>query len=114
MADFPSGIILLWHGAIVDIPAGWTLCDGTHGTPNLQNKFIPGAGDVYAVGDLGGSISHTHAFTSNTHRHTLPVGTDIESGSGYTPETSLDAATGTTDAADTRPPYHALAWIMKL
>lgn len=45
------GIIVLWYGAIVDIPAGWQLCDGTNGTPDLRNKFIAGAGDTYAVDD---------------------------------------------------------------
>lgn len=28
-----AGIICLWYGAIVDIPSGWHLCDGTEGTP---------------------------------------------------------------------------------
>lgn len=44
-----KGIVCLWSGAIVDIPAGWQLCDGTNGTPDLRDKFIIGAGDTYAV-----------------------------------------------------------------
>lgn len=45
-----KNIIVLWSGAIVDIPAGWALCDGNNGTPNLQDKFVIGAGDTFAVG----------------------------------------------------------------
>ena len=34
----PQGGIIMWSGAIVDIPTGWALCDGTNGTPNLDRK----------------------------------------------------------------------------
>lgn len=42
-----KGIIVLWGGAIVDIPAGWALCDGNAGRPDLRDKFIIGAGNTY-------------------------------------------------------------------
>lgn len=52
-----KGIIVLWGGAIVDIPAGWHLCDGSviggRTLPDLRDKFVVGAGDTYAVGDTG-------------------------------------------------------------
>jgi hypothetical protein len=41
----PIGGIIMWSGALVDIPAGWQLCDGTNGTPDLQNRFILAAGE---------------------------------------------------------------------
>lgn len=41
-------IICIWAGAIVDIPAGWSLCDGNGGRPDLRNKFLIGAGDTFA------------------------------------------------------------------
>lgn len=50
-----KNIIVLWSGAIVDIPAGWALCDGNNGTPNLVDKFIIGAGSTYNPGDAGGT-----------------------------------------------------------
>lgn len=61
----PVGGIIMWSGAIANIPSGWQLCDGTNGTPNLRDKFIVGAGTTYAVGAAGGSkdavaVSHTH------------------------------------------------------
>lgn len=46
-----KGIICLWGGAIVDIPAGWHLCDGTNGTPDLRDRFVIGAGSTYNPDD---------------------------------------------------------------
>jgi hypothetical protein len=37
-------MIVIWAGAIVDIPAGWVLCDGNNNTPDLRGCFIVGAG----------------------------------------------------------------------
>lgn len=45
------GMIMLWNGAVVDIPSGWHLCDGTVGTPDLRNKFVIGAGLAYNPDD---------------------------------------------------------------
>jgi len=46
-----KGIIVLWGGAIVDIPAGWALCDGVSGRPDLRDTFIIGAGSTYNPDD---------------------------------------------------------------
>lgn len=56
---FPVGAIIMWYGDPGDIPDGWALCDGTGGTPNLENRFIVGAGDTYALGATGGAASVT-------------------------------------------------------
>lgn len=45
------GMIMLWYGAVVDIPSGWALCDGTNSTPDLTDCFVIGAGDTYAPDD---------------------------------------------------------------
>lgn len=34
----PIGSIIAWHGT--EIPEGWSICDGSNGTPNLIGKFI--------------------------------------------------------------------------
>lgn len=36
----PSGVISMWSGTLVSIPAGYALCDGSNGTPDLTDKFI--------------------------------------------------------------------------
>jgi microcystin-dependent protein len=74
--SMPSGGIIMWSGSIASIPAGWFLCNGLNGTPNLQDRFVVGAGSAYAVGDTGGAATvaltleqtpaHTHTFSGNT------------------------------------------------
>lgn len=58
-AYIPRGGIILWSGSIATIPAGWLLCNGTGGTPNLQNRFVVGAGNTYAVGAAAGAATVT-------------------------------------------------------
>ena len=90
----PSGIISMWFGSIATIPAGWFLCDGTNGTPNLRDRFIVGAGSTYAQGATGGSanaivVAHTHSASSSSsssvndpgHVHTANAGlSDFDGG----------------------------------
>ena len=82
-STFISGMIILWSGSIVSIPAGWVLCDGTNSTPDLRDRFVVGAGTSYAVGNTGGSanaivVSHTHTATSTVtdpgHAHNYAFG----------------------------------------
>lgn len=47
-----KNIIVLWSGAIADIPAGWALCDGNNTTPDLRDRFIVGAGGAYSPDEL--------------------------------------------------------------
>lgn len=108
-----KGIVVMWSGAIADIPTGWSLCNGSNGTPDLRDKFIPGAGSTYAVGATGGNINHTHTFTSNLHQHRIKDGEEISSGEDYHFDTTDVSVNGTTDTQDGRPPYYALAYIMK-
>lgn len=39
-STMPSGGIIMWSGTIASIPAGWALCNGANGTPDLTDKFI--------------------------------------------------------------------------
>lgn len=113
MPQIQSGMILLWSGAIIDIPVGYFLCDGNNGTPDLRDRFVIGAGDTYAVDATGGSVNHAHDFTSDGHDHSLPSGADLTSGGFIDDTTTIETDTGTTDPASTLPPYYALAYIMK-
>lgn len=172
---FPSGGIIMWSGSIASIPAGWALCDGSNGTPNLRNRFIVGAGSTYAVNDTGGANSvtlttaqlpshthgagtlatgsagsHSHSGSTNStgaHTHSLPVeggglpgspeiapntientgsastgsagahshSLSINSNGSHTHSISgSTAAAGSGNSHENRPPYFALAYIMKL
>ena len=114
----PVGGIIMWSGSVVSIPSGWALCDGSNGTPDLRNRFVVGAGDVYSVAGIGGTtdsvvVSHTHeylyrgtetvvsgAFSSNT------VGSDST-------VTGITSSTGESGVNKNLPPYYALAFIMR-
>jgi microcystin-dependent protein len=82
-AAIPAGLIAIWHGLLANIPAGWVLCDGENGTPNLLDKFVKGVADAETdPGDTGGEASvtlaaadlpsHKHSIAnSGTHQHTI-------------------------------------------
>lgn len=91
----PTGIIAMWAGLTTNVPAGWHLCDGTNGTPNLIGMFIVGAGSGGpAAGQTGGSNIQT--ITSSTvgpHSHggaTVAVGNHAHTGAvgGYALQTA--------------------------
>jgi microcystin-dependent protein len=63
LAAFPAGGIIMWSGSIAAIPAGWALCNGTSGTPDLRDRFVIGAGTLYAVNATGGSATSVSAGT---------------------------------------------------
>jgi microcystin-dependent protein len=119
LGGIPTGIISLWSGSILTIPSGWNICDGTNGTPDLRDRFIVGAGSAYAVGGTGGEATHTLTIDE------IPAHT--HSAAGWTPPltrwydttagSSLSYTSGFTggdQAHENRPPYYALAYIMKL
>lgn len=71
-----AGLIVEFFGLSSNIPDGWQLCDGTNDTPNLIDKFILGAGDIYSINDTGGSAdavvpSHNHSNSSTGTDGTL-------------------------------------------
>lgn len=73
----PTGGIILWSGSVGAIPAGWALCNGSNGTPDLRSRFVVGAGSAYNVNATGGTadavvVSHSHSITDPGHRHLMP------------------------------------------
>lgn len=139
--SFPSGGIIMWSGSITSIPQGWALCNGSNGTPDLRDRFIVGAGSTYTVGETGGANSvtlttaqmpaHSHTATVNDpgHSHSVSGATQQTNGGGTiitgrnntvttsTATTGISVSIGSTgggQAHENRPPYYALALIMKL
>ena len=103
----PRGIITAWSGAYNQIPAGWLLCDGSNGTPDLRGRFIFGAGTL-PVGNIGGS--DTVKLTSDQIPYANFGGIASANGGSYgvfgNPMT-------TNNPVSIMPPYYTLAWIMK-
>ncbi len=118
----PSGAIILWSGASNAIPSGYVLCDGNNNTPNLQDRFVVGAGNTYAVEATGGSkdatlVSHTHNLLYNHGSFGGSSGA-VTPRSGNTPVTpGISGRVSTEGSSATNanlPPYYALCYIMKL
>lgn len=141
-SSVPTGVITMWSGSIGSIPAGWALCNGTNGTPDLRDRFVIASGGSYAVGSTGGSadaivVTHTHTATSVVtdpgHFHVLtpPLvnitgpnygapggsswGNDFFTDPAVTGITvaTTNQSTGASGTNANLPPYYALAYIMK-
>jgi len=75
----PSGIIVMWSGAVANLPLNWVLCDGTNGTPDLRGRFIgsygpdPAHAPFNGINGTGGSNSVSLTQT-NIPAHTHDVG----------------------------------------
>jgi hypothetical protein len=61
--NWVAGMIIKWKGALSEIGvgqlAGWALCDGNNGTPDLRDKFVLGAGNK-----LPGSLNPLATITT--------------------------------------------------
>lgn len=65
----PDGVILPFVGGTV--PDGWTLCDGSNGTPDLTATQVKVTMSPTLLGTTGGSDSdHLHTTQSHGHTHT--------------------------------------------
>ena len=109
--SYTRGMIIMYSGLLSDIGigplAGWALCDGANGTPDLRDKFILAAGSrvigstnpnsslaIASSGDHSHSInataitlaqmpSHYHGgntgYISHDHAHNVNINTGTES-----------------------------------
>ena len=138
---FPTGGIVMWSGSIATIPDGWALCNGSNGTPDLRDKFIVGAhsdgasgvtfnvtsgatSGNYGPGNTGGTVAHKLTVAEMPqHNHTYNERRIYQQGSGPNAQTDMandnpgDQYTGNqggNNYHENRPPYYALAFIMKL
>ena len=67
----PSGSICWWSGSVASIPAGFYLCNGANGTPDLRDRFVVGAGSHYTKAETGGADTVTTTGTVTIAAHTL-------------------------------------------
>ena len=124
----PVGSIIMWNGAVNEIPTGWALCNGQNGTPDLRNRFVVGAGSSYTVGATGGEATHTLTVAempSHTHSYKFK-GADLagafkKSNFFYCQKNPYDLSnTANTDSKgggqphNNLPPYYALCFIMRI
>jgi len=135
-----KGLIGLWLGTVASIPAGWIICDGNNGTPNMQDKFLKIANDTSEINTTGGSNTHTHGAQSHNHTsaqhrhlysstidHSGKPRKDLDGGAGnyddttsdsYHPTfytayatTAFDSATTTADSSANQPEYRTCVYI---
>jgi len=131
----PTGVIVMWGGALDAIPAGWALCDGSDGTPDLRNRFVLGGSTAEYLGSSGGSRSHQHRNRGHTHQIDPPAlrlnpvyGYSSYGGRGTTrrgyymftgqtfdmrPFKSGSVTAAVPGSVQHLPPYYKIAFIMK-
>jgi len=120
----PTGVITMWNGSSNSVPAGWGLCNGGNGTPNLSGRFIVGVGsngtNSYNFGDIGGtdSVKLTIAeMPSHSHSYSATVRGNEDGSNRWTlanSGTSDTNSAGGDQPHENRPTYFALCYIMKL
>ena len=127
---FPKGIVVIWSGALANIPSGWALCDGDKGTPDLRGRFVMGVNpsdkknDLTArpMGTTGGTETHiltVEQIPSHTHKILQEVNNSCTCGGGGCACGGLQYKADSQETGEGKPhpiipPYFALAYIMKL
>lgn len=126
----PVGTIIMWSGSLSELSSEWALCDGNNGTPNLCGRFIVGAGGSYAIGDKGGEEKHKLTVDEiPSHQHNNSVKTvgygashngsaEAATFDGYSRNNGWRDISGASKGGDqpheNRPPYYALAFVMRI
>ncbi len=125
--------IIMWSGSTNEIPVGWALCDGrtVEGlqTPNLRDRFVIGAGQVFSVNATGGATSqtltiaqmpnHSHTYSDDWFEQWSDYWWGTFSGGAYvghakTKTGQPTSAVGGNSPVSIMPPYYALAYIMRV
>lgn len=65
-SGIPAGTIVMYNGTS-GIPAGWAICDGTEGTPNLTGNFIKASGTAGETGEFIPASSGSSTETPITY-----------------------------------------------
>jgi len=137
----PKGIIEIFAGLLANIPAGWRLCDGANGTPDLREKFVRGiATPGTQPGGVGGQdtvtlssseiASHNHTIVGYPHIHQFEGASSAGTGGIRRTTTGISTTTkvtvlnsppnqnlnaeGGSGAHENKPPFFEIAYIMKI
>ena len=140
----PINTITIWSGSVEDIPAGWVLCDGQDGRPDLRGRFVLGAGGTYNPGAAGGSEEVTltvDQLAKHSHGQYVPASATGSTSTGYTnlvnPASTSNPVSGrpykdglfgsstsanqvntkmqgNNEPHENMPPYYALCYIIKV
>jgi len=123
--DDPIGTVKIWTD-IANVPAGWQVCDGTNGTPDMRGRFVVGQKDgdddfVMPGGTGGGKQIEVDPWTCVTPN------IDIQTGGAFAYDVvhsvKLNGTNSDGSAADTDgdtvlpiilPPYIVAFYIMRV
>jgi hypothetical protein len=122
-----SGLVVAFGGLIVDIPAGYVICDGNNGTQNMLNRswrsVVNAATDAGATGGAFGKTTaghiHTLSFPNDTagdFTEDAGGGRVVQGGFGGVPANAYlkeDTQSQTDSIADIRSPYIDMIPLMK-
>lgn len=91
--------------------------------PDLTDKFIAGAGDRYNIADEDGQDeviltvqqipNHSHTVARTDTQDTDGTGTGFDQSPEQSGNTTNTSSTGGGQAHENRPPFYALAWIIR-
>ena len=139
--SMPKGGIIMWSGSASNIPDGWALCNGQKvngvATPDLRDRFIAGAGNLYGVGDKGGEMSvtltaaqmprHYHEYAGDDQLYGIEPGcttmlretmtkydADSTTGNNWHSKVYATSYAGNSQAHENRPPFYALCFIIRV
>jgi hypothetical protein len=125
----PRGTVVAWYSKSGPVPAGWTICDGTNGTPDLRDRFLMGTASYADVGNKDGknkqaavvSIERLELATGGGDH---PYAMRVDGGNGVINHQTLcggcnlvnsftRSGSGKTEF-DNRPAFTSVIYIMKL
>jgi hypothetical protein len=141
---FPKGLIMIWYNpgstnpTNANLSPGWSLCDGSNGTPDLRGRFVLGCGQGTGLTNRvinetpGGEETHTlsttempsHDHKFNARWDTSGAGGDIFMSSGWNNQAVTEVPShnvqigkaggdtnGNTTPHNNMPPYYVLCYI---
>lgn len=104
--SIPLGVIMMWSGSVSSIPEGYSICDGSNGTPDLRGRFVIGHddrttdpnndiwdADYNSIGNTGGAKDHTlNILEMPPHQHEVLIASS-DSGPGSPDAIIIPSAT---------------------